>query len=782
MSFNTGLSGIRAANADLSVTGNNIANAGTTGFKTSRAEFGDVYTSTLLGSGSNVPGSGVTLQMIRQQFSQGNFKFTQNSLDLAINGSGFFVVDQDGDRLYTRAGHFGLDKNGYVVNATGARLQGYAANETGTISGILGSLRIDVTTQAPRQTTAVSGVYNLNANEPVLETTGTRFATDGAAIGVAQSGLLEPTTTTLSLGAIATPINFGASNVSFDLQLSDSTPSSGNGIVTLTLDASTANSIQDIANLINSAIYSSPTPINVQAVDNGGVLEFRDLTPGAASTITIDNVSGANSLAAALNGAGASVAGIPAVNNGYVAQTLVLRAPNGAELTYTSVPGASAAQTASELNALAGISATARTQATLFDAGFDNSNGNLTLNGVVLSSNSLQALEDEINSLRTSLLPGITATINTAGNLEIVSAVGTDLKFSFTGPQPAGDLEILGRTGTGNQTLNTLGDALVVGGDITVVMDEGYQVVDSVPAAGNIFAPFSSLSFTDVPINAFDPLDQNTYNHATSTPIYDSLGNPHIMTQYFVRQPYDVSNPATSPNHWVMYVQIDGQDVGDPDPTLPPPANTLPTRAAFNVHFNANGTLNPLLTDTMLISNWRPIGSNGEDLGALGPLNALQGGTVPVVEPATSSNFEITLTGSTQFGSPFAVEDSDQNGYSTGRLVGLDVGVDGTIFARFTNGEAQVLGQVALANFNNLDGLKPVGSTMWAQTFESGEAVVGTPGTASLGAINSGAIEESNVDLSEQLVNLIIAQRNFQANAKTIETANATTQTVINLR
>src|SRR5690606_39597793 len=113
MSFNTGLSGIRAANADLSVTGNNIANAGTTGFKTSRAEFGDVYTSTLLGSGSNVPGSGVTLQMIRQQFSQGNFKFTQNSLDLAINGSGFFVVDQDGDRLYTRAGHFGLDKNGY---------------------------------------------------------------------------------------------------------------------------------------------------------------------------------------------------------------------------------------------------------------------------------------------------------------------------------------------------------------------------------------------------------------------------------------------------------------------------------------------------------------------------------------------------------------------------------------------------------------------------------------------------------------------------------------------
>lgn len=782
MSFNTGLSGIRAANTDLSVTGNNIANASTTGFKTSRAEFGDVYTSTLLGAGSNTPGSGVTLQMIRQQFTQGNLKFTQNSLDLAINGGGFFIVNQDGDQLYTRAGHFGLDKNGYVVNNTGAYLQGYAANSAGNVSGILDNLRVDVTTQVPRQTTAVEGAYNLDANQPVLETTGTRFATDGAAIGVTQTGLLEPTTTTLDLGAVATPINFGASNTTFDLELTGSTPASGNGIVSLVLDASTANSVQDIANLINSAIYSSPTPINVQAVDNGGVLEFRDLTPGAGSTINVSNVTGANALVTALNGAGASVEGVPAVDNGYLAQTLVIQGPTGAELTYTSVPGASAAQTASELNALAGISATARTQATVFGTGFDNSGGNLTLNGVVLSATTLEGLEDEINALTTSILPGISATVNTAGDLEVVSAVGTDLEFSFAGPTPAGSIEILGRTGTGTQTLSNLTDALVVGGDVTIVMDEGYAVTDSVPAAGNIFAPFSALSFTDVPINAFDPLDQNTYNHATSTPIYDSLGNPHTMTQYFVRQPYDATNPGTSPNHWLMYVQIDGMDVGDPDPTLPPPANTLPTRAAFNVHFNSDGTLNPTLTDTMLISNWRPVGESGEDLGALGPLNALQGGTVPVVEPPSSSNFEITLTGSTQFGSDFAVENIDQNGYSTGRLAGLDVGVDGTIFARFTNGEAQVLGQVALANFNNLDALKPVGNTMWAQTFETGEAIIGAPGSASLGAINSGAIEESNVDLSEQLVNLIIAQRNFQANAKTIETANATTQTVINLR
>src|SRR5690554_399059 len=109
MPFNTALSGIRAASSDLDVTGNNIANASTTGFKSSRAEFGDIYAGSILGTTANTPGSGVNLQNIRQQFSQGNRVFTDNSLDLAINGTGFFVTSNGGDRQYTRAGAFGLD-------------------------------------------------------------------------------------------------------------------------------------------------------------------------------------------------------------------------------------------------------------------------------------------------------------------------------------------------------------------------------------------------------------------------------------------------------------------------------------------------------------------------------------------------------------------------------------------------------------------------------------------------------------------------------------------------
>lgn len=782
MPFNTALSGIRGANTDLQVTGNNVANASTTGFKSSRAEFGDVYASTLLGSGANSAGSGVNLQNIRQQFSQGNLDFTENELDLAINGSGFFVVKDGGDQLYTRAGTFGLDQDGHVVTNTGARLQGYSADSAGNIGGTLGDLTVDVTSQPPRQTTMVDAALNLDANEPTLESVGLGFETDGAAIGVAQVGQQEATTTSMNLGNVATPIDFGANPTTFDLELTGSSPASGNGLVSLTLDSSTANSPQDIANLINSEIFGATDPINVQATVDGGDLVFQDINSGESSTIDVSNVTGTNDLSTALSGAPASVAGIPSVNNGYAAQTLEIEGPEGNTVNFTSDVGATAAETASELNALAGITATAETQATVMQAGFDNTNSNLTLNGVTLTSQNLADLEGEINNLSSSTLPGVEATVNGSGNLEVVSTIGNDLRFGFEGPSGAGTMDVIGRSGTGTQTLNTLDDAAVIGGSIDVVMAEGFSITDSSPDVGNLFAPLTAASFEEIPINAFDPSDQATYNHSTSATVYDSLGNQHEMTQYFVKQPYDSEDPSTSRNHWEMYVQIDGENVGDPDSTLPSPENTEPTMASFNVHFNSDGSFNSSLSDSMLISNWTPNNQDGGPAGAMGPQNVLQGGEIPVPEPPSSSNFEIDLTSSTQFGSPFAVEDLDQNGYATGRLSGLDVSEEGVIFARFTNGEAQQLGQTVLANFNNVEALDPVGDTMWAQTHETGEAIIGNPGTASLGSINAGALEESNVDLSEELVSMIIAQRNFQSNAKTIETANQTTQTIINLR
>lgn len=804
MPFDTALSGIRAASSDLSVTGNNIANASTTGFKASRAEFGDVYATSVLGAGVNAIGSGVQVQEVAQRFSQGNVGFTENELDLAINGNGFFVVSQQGETLYTRAGSFGLDDEGYVVNNTGAVLQGFSADGAGNIGGIQGDIRIQTSNLAPRQTTSVESLLNLDSTEPVLQTIGAEFSTSGTAVGVTQIGRQSAEKSTLTMDAISFPIqNLDTNPIIFDVTLAGPTVGN-NGTVTISLDSIDFSSsiddlteLQQIVSSINSQLYSpngGADPIDVVVsvgADGAGnpALLFESIYEGELTdiTISIDPASDAGNVAAlGLDDTNVGTTGIPSVSNGYPLQTVDIISPNGDVVPFSIPAGAEAASTASQLNALQGVSATARSEATL--TGFTNTSGNIvvSVNDINLVVDDLADLEAEINALSTTSLAGITATVNAAGTgITVTSAVGKDLKFAVTGG--AGDaITVQGSSLSAAQTLTVGGngdtDAIVVGGAIDLVLEEGYSLANAVPQLTGIFQPFTPNEFTPIVINAFDPADQSTYNSATSMTIYDSLGNSHVMTQYFVKQDYDATDPTSVPNHWVMYARIDDADVGDPDTTLPPPANTQPTLASFDVYFNEDGSLNTLLTSDMLISNWTPVDESGQPNGALGPQNILAGGTQTVVEPPTSSNFVISLEGTTQFGSEFSVNDISQNGFSTGRLSGLNIADNGTIFARFTNGQSLRLGQVVLADFSNQQGLQPTGNTMWAETFESGSPNVGTPGSAALGAVQAGALEESNVDLSEQLVNLIIAQRNFQASAKTIETADAVTQTIINLR
>ncbi len=411
MPFNTSLSGLRASSQDLAVTGNNIANASTIGFKESRAEFGDVYANSILGTGSRTPGSGVLVNRIAQQFGQGNINITNNSLDLAVNGSGFFILSDQGSLNYTRAGSFGLDNQGYIVASNNSRLQGFAANPTGQIlSGALADLRLQTADINPSATTQV--------------------------------------------------------NVRFNLDSSDALPATG----------------------------------------------------------------------------------------------------------------------------------------------------------------------------------------------------------------------------------------------------------------------------------TFNPTDPTSYNWSTAATIYDSLGNPHVLTTYYVKTNTVV--PAPGGTQWDVYSDLDSS--GTP--------NSL-----GSITFNTGGALvspnPPVLND-----NWP----------ATGGANALA--------------FGINLNGSTQFGSEFTVNALDQDGYAPGRLAGINIDDTGVVFARYTNGQALTLGQLALANFANPQGLAPVGNTAWAESFDSGQPVIGAPQSGSRGSIQAGALEDSNVDISSQLVNLILAQRNYQANAKAIETDSAVTQTIINLR
>ncbi|MEK1839392.1 MAG: flagellar hook protein FlgE, partial [Pseudomonas sp.] len=178
MSFNIGLSGLYAANKQLDVTGNNIANVATTGFKSSRAEFEDVYSATRLGTGSKTVGNGVRLANVSQQFGQGDVNNTGNVLDMGIQGNGFFILSDNGSLSYTRAGAFKTDAENYVVDNNGNRLQGYGVDANGKIiNGVLTDLKIDTSSLKPNPTTKVDQTMNLNSAE-TLPTVATFSPTD----------------------------------------------------------------------------------------------------------------------------------------------------------------------------------------------------------------------------------------------------------------------------------------------------------------------------------------------------------------------------------------------------------------------------------------------------------------------------------------------------------------------------------------------------------------------------------------------------------------------------
>ncbi len=409
MSFQQGLSGLNAASKQLEVIGNNVSNANTVGFKQSRAEFADVFANSLSGGGASQIGIGTKVSNVAQQYTQGNITATNNSLDIAINGGGFFRMSNNGAITYSRNGQFQMDKFGYIVDAESKRLTGYTANSLGVLSG------------------------------------------------------------------------------------------------------------------------GAPAELNINTAD---------LQPSATATVV----------------------------------------------------------------------------------------------GLV-----------NLDSRNTPL-----------------------------------------------------------------------------PAAG------------------FDPADPTTYHNSTAVTVFDSLGNSHTLQSFFVK---------TAAGLWDVFTAADGV----PTTALPTPTATLT--------FTGTG-IAPRVTP----ANAAPL-SFAVTTGANSPVS-----------------MTLDYSGSTQFGSNFSVNSLSQDGFTSGRLAGFNTGSDGTIVGRYTNGQSKVLGQVVLANFVNPNGLQSLGGNAWAESATSGAALVGTPNTGSLGVLQSSSVEDSNVDLTAELVNMITAQRFYQANAQTIKTQDQVLQTLVNLR
>ena len=246
--------------------------------------------------------------------------------------------------------------------------------------------------------------------------------------------------------------------------------------------------------------------------------------------------------------------------------------------------------------------------------------------------------------------------------------------------------------------------------------------------------------------SAVIPPDPDSYNYSTTTSIYDSLGNAHNLSMFFVK--------TSTAGQWDTHLTVDGT-------------------SDMNVNGGAPGLLTFDQNGKLVSGSPMPVNIN------LAAVNTALGVNSNAKSPM---GFNLSFADSTQYGSPSGINSMEQDGYTAGHLVSLSVGADGMIQGRYSNGQNANQGQVVLANFTNPNGLQSLGNNQWSETSISGSALVGAPGTSNLGVLTSSSIEESNVDLTAELVNLITQQRNYQANAQSIKTQDQIMQTLINIR
>lgn len=309
-------------------------------------------------------------------------------------------------------------------------------------------------------------------------------------------------------------------------------------------------------------------------------------------------------------------------------------------------------------------------------------------------------------------------------------------------------------------------------------------------------------------ITPFDPNNPQSYNSSTSLTVYDSQGASHVASMFFAK---------TAANNWDAYLTVDGNQVPAAgtaltsmvfntagaltSPTLPVTSASFdPVPAAISVvgagvtsgsTTVAGPSTTGLLVGAAVTGPGIPAGATIASIVdantftlSVAATATSAAATLSVVNPASagSQTIDFDFAGTSQFGGSFGVNTLTQDGFASGRLSGFNTSADGTILGRYTNGQSRALAQLVLANFTSPSGLQPLGNNAWAETASSGGPLVGTPGSSSLGVLQSSAVEDSNVDLTAELVNMITAQRVYQANAQTIKTQDQVLQTLVNLR
>lgn len=678
MGFATALSGLKASQTTLSVTGNNIANSQTAGFKESRAQFGDVYTSSLGSAGKMAVGSGVRVSSVAQQFKQGNIEATGNALDLAISGDGFFAMGDLVDPIvpdkpleatsFTRNGAFHINDKGNIVDDSGRYLLGFKPTGTtvaeGFDVGVKLPLKINTDQGAPQASTNVDMKLNLN-------------------------GAASPAVTPFSFLTPGTPPYIPDPKT-----------------YTHTTSITTYDSLGN-AHIVSSYFCKTAVP------DEWDVYSFvdgRSLQPGVQE----------------------DVYAIPPV---VAAGAVIL--PAG---TITSTPTRVAFD---DKGALSRVSP----QATALDTA---------------SSEEALALT-KLNVAKAQVETDLTTVSNSVLNVNrSYSALITALDSQISTMKAADPADTTGKAAT----LQTMRDSLAGSyGDPSVVTDTPNAIKDSYDSKQALLDTIKGIGSGST--DKIATPDALTYDSATviaNLDSYKSLADSYssiktaldTLKRSHASLVTDVKTAVNSQVNSVnLGIEYDGK------------LNNLNTqKVAYEAVLNAQSAAGKPIERTMNTK----IDFGGIDLSAIDPKLK-----------ASPLTFSLNLAGSTQFSNPFTVNDLKQNGLPVGNLTGVDVDKHGVVYAKYSNGFAKPLGQVAMARFPSNQDLAKVGNTTWLATSDSGAPIYGAGGDNNFGTIQSSAIENSNVDLSEQLVKLIVAQQAYQANSQTVTTEKSLIETMLRI-
>ncbi|AXQ47358.1 flagellar hook protein FlgE [Pseudomonas vlassakiae] len=286
----------------------------------------------------------------------------------------------------------------------------------------------------------------------------------------------------------------------------------------------------------------------------------------------------------------------------------------------------------------------------------------------------------------------------------------------------------------------------------------------------NLNSSAKSIPLPSVPPVAgdivFDPTDETSYTKSFSTKIYDSQGNEHTMEQFYRK---------TDTNQWTMYTLVDGRNPMDPTSTAP---------LTGTIAFNSDGSVASMATDTTGVpagAEWSVTNNTFTLKGWIPATQDASGNWIANGSTENTSGLRMSMNSTTSYNTETARMSQSQDGYATGILSSLSIDSTGVMFASFSNQQSRAIGQVALASFANDQGLQQIGGTRWTETYSSGIPGIDAPKTGTLGSVESNSLENSNVNLTQELVELIKAQSNYQANAKTISTESTIMQTIIQM-